>query len=234
MNTPAETLLLIDDDAELCSLMREFFGEMNIALDVANDGEQGLAKALSGKYAMVILDVMMPRLDGFGVLKGLRQKSNVPVLMLTARAEQQSRILGLNEGADDYLAKPFDPYELLARVRAILRRSQPPPASQDPIEVMGVRMDPRARTVTRDGHPIDVTAAEFDVLEMLLRSAGRVVTRDEIANRLYQRASTPFDRAIDVHVSHLRKKLDIPRNWLRTIRGSGYQFCLEENAEAEP
>lgn len=234
MNTPSETLLLIDDDTELCSLMREFFAEMNIALDVAHDGEQGLARALSGKYAMVILDVMMPRLDGFGVLNRLRQKSNVPVLMLTARAEQQSRIEGLNEGADDYLAKPFDPYELLARVRAILRRSQPPSASQEPIEVMGVRMDPRARTVTRDGHPIDVTAAEFDVLELLLRSAGRVVTRDELANRLYQRDSTPFDRAIDVHVSHLRKKLDIPRNWLRTIRGSGYQFCLEENAEAEP
>ncbi|MCZ2148786.1 MAG: response regulator transcription factor [Bryobacterales bacterium] len=234
MNAPSETLLLVDDDTELCSLMREFFAEMNIVLEVAHDGEQGLAKAISGRYAMVILDVMMPRLDGFGVLKGLRRQSNVPVLMLTARAGQQSRIQGLNEGADDYLAKPFDPYELLARVRAILRRSQPPSASQEPIEVMGVRMDPRARTVTRGGQPIDVTAAEFDVLELLLRSAGRVVTRDELANRLYQRDSTPFDRAIDVHVSHLRKKLDIPRNWLRTIRGSGYQFCLEENAEAEP
>ncbi|MCC6389067.1 MAG: response regulator transcription factor [Bryobacterales bacterium] len=234
MNAPSETLLLVDDDTELCSLMREFFAEMNIALEVAHDGEQGLAKAISGRYAMVILDVMMPRLDGFGVLMGLRRQSNVPVLMLTARAGQQSRIQGLNEGADDYLAKPFDPYELLARVRAILRRSQPPSASQEPIEVMGVRMDPRARTVTRGGQPIDVTAAEFDVLELLLRSAGRVVTRDELANRLYQRDSTPFDRAIDVHVSHLRKKLDIPRNWLRTIRGSGYQFCLEENAEAEP
>jgi two-component system, OmpR family, response regulator CpxR len=222
------TLLLVDDDADLCGLIHEFFSEQGIALDLCHDGEKGLSSALSGRYPLIILDVMLPRMDGFQVLKRIREKSAVPVLMLTARTEQQSRILGLNQGADDYLPKPFDPHELIARVRAILRRVQPVAAQQAaPVDVMGIRLDPRSRAVARNGDPVELTSVEFDILELLMRSAGRVVTRDDLANRLYQRDSTPFDRAIDVHLSHLRKKLEIPKNVLRTVRGVGYQFCIE-------
>jgi two-component system response regulator CpxR len=228
------TLLLVDDDADLCGLIREFFLEQGIGVDLCHDGEKGLAAALSGRYPLIILDVMLPKMDGFQVLKRVREKSAVPVLMLTARTEQQSRILGLNQGADDYLPKPFDPHELIARVRAILRRVQPPPP-QTPVavEVMGIRLDSRARSVSRNGEVVELTSVEFDILELLMRTAGRVVTRDDLANRLYQRESTPFDRAIDVHLSHLRKKLEIPKNVLRTVRGVGYQFCIEPSAEED-
>jgi two-component system response regulator CpxR len=227
------TLLVIDDDVDLCGLIREFFVEQGIAVDLCHDGEKGLAAALSGRYPLIVLDVMLPKLDGFQVLKRIREKSEVPVLMLTARTEQQSRILGLNQGADDYLPKPFDPHELIARVRAILRRVQPVPQQSTSLEVMGIRLDSRSRAVSRSGQDIELTSVEFDILELLMRTAGRVVTRDDLANLLYQRNSTPFDRAIDVHLSHLRKKLDIPKNVLRTVRGVGYQFCLEPQEDGE-
>ena len=225
------SLLLVDDDTELAALMRTFLTGHGIGLDVCLDGDSGLHAALSGRYDLIILDVMMPKLDGFTVLKRLRERSRTPVLMLTARADHKSRIIGLEGGADDYLPKPFDPLELLARVRAILRRSGPPPAGQpSSVEIGGVRIDAGSRTVTRNGAPVEVTSIEYDVLDTLLRSAGRVVSRDELMHRLYQREATPFDRAIDVHVSHLRKKLEGARAVIRTVRGVGYQFC----PEAEP
>lgn len=223
----SERLLLIDDDADLGPLMAEFFTERGLALDCALNGRAGLDCAFTIPYDLVILDVMMPGIDGFEVLRQLREKSKVPVLMLTARTEQASRIRGLEGGADDYLPKPFDPLELLARVRAILRRA--PPTASKVLEASGVRLDPGARSVTQNGQPVIVTSIEYDILEVLIRAAGSVVSRDDLMNRLYQREATPFDRSIDVHVSHLRKKLTDSEALIRTVRGIGYQFCAPES-----
>jgi two-component system response regulator CpxR len=222
-------LLLIDDDAELCDLMREFFSQHGFSVSVANDGASGLAAARAAGVDLVLLDVMMPGMDGFQVLTALRQSSHVPVLMLTARTDAASRIEGLNSGADDYLPKPFDPNELLARVRAILRRSAV--AAGHPtrwaFEASGVHLDTATRRVLLDGETVELTSVEFDILHTLMAAAGRVVSRDELMQRLYQREATPFDRSIDVHVSHLRKKLDRGRPVIVTVRGVGYQFCRE-------
>ena len=223
----AERLLLIDDDADLGPLMAEFFTERGLALDCALNGRVGLERALAHPYDLIILDVMMPGIDGFEVLRQLREKSKVPVLMLTARTEQASRIRGLEGGADDYLPKPFDPLELLARVRAILRRAAPATASKV-LEASGVRLDPGARSVSQNGQFVVVTSIEYDILEVLIKAAGSVVSRDDLMNRLYQREATPFDRSIDVHVSHLRKKLTDSESLIRTVRGIGYQFCSPE------
>jgi two-component system response regulator CpxR len=170
-----------------------------------------------------VLDVMLPGLDGFEVLKQLRRESRVPVLMLTARGEDVDRIVGLELGADDYLPKPFNPRELTARVKAILRRTEAK-VNRGRIEVNGVVLDPGTREVTSDGKPIEVTTLEFDILEHLMRNAGRVVSRDGLMESLYNRKATPFDRSIDMHVSHLRRKLEGDRPVIKTIRGVGYQF----------
>ncbi len=215
------TLLMVDDDIELAQLMQEFFATKGVVLEVCHDGESGLAKLAERRYDLVLLDVMMPRLDGFAVLERLRKKSRVPVLMLTARLESSSRIRGLEGGADDYLPKPFEPMELLARVRAILRRSGVHSGST---EQYGLRVEPGSRTVTADGNRLELTSVEFDILEMLHAGAGRVVSRDELAQRLYQRDATAFDRAIDVHVSHIRKKLEGMSAKILTVRGVGYQL----------
>lgn len=222
-----ERLLLIDDDADLGPLMAEFFTERGLTLDCALNGLAGLDRAAAQPYDLIILDVMMPGIDGFEVLRQLREKSKVPVLMLTARTEQASRIRGLEGGADDYLPKPFDPLELLARVRAILRRAGPATTSKV-LEANGVRLDPGARSVSQNGQAVPVTSIEYDILEVLIRAAGSVVSRDDLMNRLYQREATPFDRSIDVHVSHLRKKLSESDSLIRTVRGVGYQFCAPE------
>lgn len=224
-----ERLLLIDDDADLGPLMAEFFTERGLSLDCALSGRTGLECAAATHYDLVILDVMMPGIDGFEVLRQLREKNKVPVLMLTARTEQASRIRGLEGGADDYLPKPFDPLELLARVRAILRRAPATPTTKV-LEASGVRLDPGARSVSQNGQPITVTSIEYDILEVLIRAAGTVVSRDDLMNRLYQREATPFDRSIDVHVSHLRKKLQDSDALIRTVRGIGYQFCAPESS----
>ena len=217
------TLLMVDDDVELGTLMQEFFASQGVGLDLSHDGESGLARLAAGSYDLVLLDVMMPRLDGFAVLERLRKTSNVPVLMLTARLESASRIRGLEGGADDYLPKPFEPMELMARVRAILRRSGGQAGLAEPY---GLRVDPGARAANVDGRALELTSVEFDILEVMHRGAGRVVSRDEIAQRLYQRDATAFDRAIDVHVSHIRKKLEGSSAKILTVRGVGYQLSL--------
>jgi len=222
-------LLLVDDDRELAALMQEFFTTQGFALDAAFNGPEGLRAALAGDYALILLDVMMPGFDGFELLRRLRADSDVPVLMLTARTESQSRILGLETGADDYLPKPFEPLELVARIRAILRRARPAGA-RSALEISGVRIEPGSRRVYRGADPVEVTSIEYDILEALMRSAGRVVSRDELMQRLYQREATPFDRSIDVHISHLRRKLEGPTELIRTVRGVGYQFAAEETA----
>jgi two-component system response regulator CpxR len=207
--------------------MAEFFTQHGFDLTSESDPRRGLAKALDGDFDLVLLDVMMPGLDGFEILHQLRHRSQVPVIMLTARTAQSDRIAGLEAGADDYLPKPFGPEELLARIRAVLRRARRLPVPPDQVEINGVRLNPATREVWRDDISVDVTSAEFDVLNLLMRSAGHVVSRDQLAAVLYQRQATPFERSVDVHVSHLRKKLERKRQLIRTVRGVGYLFCPE-------
>jgi DNA-binding response OmpR family regulator len=219
------SLLLVDDDAELCGMMREFFAEAGHKLDTAYSGREGLANALRAGYDLMILDVMLPGIDGFAVLEQVRRKKALPVIMLTARVQQQDRILGLNSGADDYLPKPFDPDELLARIYAVLRRTEAAsrPAGS-PVTIGDLRVNVATREVWSAGTAVELTAMEFDLLELLMRSAGHVVSREEITAVLFEREATPYDRFLDVHISHLRKKLAGGRSLIRTIRGVGYVF----------
>lgn len=230
----ALSLLLIDDDTELCGLMRQFFESNGCRIETVYDGVIGLSRALEGGYDLLLLDVMLPGLNGFDLLRQLRKRSSVPVILLTARTEKADRITGLDAGADDYLPKPFGPDELLARIRAVLRRSgrmaQPKAAV---VETNSVRLNPATREVWREGVPVEVTSIEFDILELLMRSAGRVVSRDELSKSLYQRQATPFERSLDVHVSHLRKKLTGGHELIRTVRGVGYLFRPESESESE-
>jgi two-component system response regulator CpxR len=228
-------ILLVDDDVELGALLKELLKRESFAVEVEYEGRRGLEHALRGDCDLVVLDVMLPGMDGFEILRQLRQKSRVPVIMLTARAEDVDRIIGLELGADDYLPKPFNPRELTARIRAILRRIEERPATPGkPLEVNGVRLDPGAREVSVEGQPVEVTTIEFDILEILMRAAGRVLSRDALMESLYNRKATPFDRSIDMHISHLRKKLERGRTLIKTVRGVGYQFCrTPEEAPAE-
>jgi len=228
-------ILLVDDDAELASLLSEFLRREGFTVEAAHEGNRGLEKALQPAIDLVVLDVMLPGIDGFEILKRLRQKSKVPVLMLTARGEDVDRIIGLELGADDYLAKPFNPRELAARIRAILRRYEPrAPVAGSRIETNGIVLDPGTREVTAGGKRIELTTFEFDILEMLMRSAGRVLSRDALMENFYNRKATPFDRSIDMHISHLRKKLENGDDLIKTIRGVGYQFCrTPEDAATE-
>jgi len=229
MSSDSKRILLIDDDAELCALMVEFFARHEIRIESAHDGRAGLARALEEKFDLIILDIMLPVLDGFELLRQIRKRSMVPVIMLTARTTQSDRITGLDAGADDYLPKPFGPEELLARIRAILRRSGDTACAQRLIfEAGGIKLNQHTRQVWNRGVPVEVTSIEFEVLDMLVRAAGRVVSRDELAAVLYQRVTTPFERSIDVHVSHLRKKLESQgRSMILTIRGTGYLLSPE-------
>lgn len=230
--TESTKLLLIDDDAELRSLMTEFFGTHGIGVDTAQDGMQGLARAVEGKHDLVLLDVMMPKLDGFEVLRQLRRRSRIPVIMLTARTAQADRVSGLEGGADDYLPKPFGPDELLARVRAVLRRTTSGEAAvteEEVVEANGVKLVPRTRDAFYEEIPVRLTALEFDILELLVRAAGRIVSRDEIAAALHQREVSPLDRSLDVHISHVRKKLNSGRDLILTVRGLGYLFRASDS-----
>ncbi len=229
-------ILIVDDDAELCGLLHEYLGGQGYEVRVANSGTQGLEAALDPAVDLVVLDVMLPGLDGFEVLRRLRQQSQVPVIMLTARGEDVDRIVGLELGADDYLPKPFNPRELVARIRAILRRGELR-AGQGKVRVQDVELDPGSRTVTRNGARVDVTTIEFDILQQLLRAAGRVLSRDQLMEALYDRPAGAFDRSIDMHISHLRRKLGDP-DLIKTVRGVGYVFPRQSGAssdgEAEP
>lgn len=216
-------LLLIEDDTELCRLMEAYFAAQDVRVTSVHDGPGGLALALTESFDLVLLDVMLPGFDGFSLLRQLRAASNIPVIMLTARTAPADRIHGLEQGADDYLAKPFAPGELLARIRAVLRRSSPA-TGMAVLELNGVKISSATREVWCEGSPVDLTGAEFDILELLLRNAGRAVSRDEIATSLYQREASPYERSLDVHISNLRKKLGARRTAIRTLRGAGYLF----------
>lgn len=216
-------ILVVDDDVNLCSLMADFFSQNGIEVDFANDGRTGLARALSKNYDLVILDVMLPALDGFQVLDQLRRRSAVPIIMLTARVSEHDRVAGLNGGADDYLPKPFGPDELLARIHAVLRRVGKGQERVTALRCGDIKLDPAAREVSRGADPVNLTSIEFEILHYLMKSAGRIVSRDEITTVLYQREATPYERSLDVHISHLRKKLESSgRPFIHTVRGEGY------------
>jgi len=216
-------ILIVDDDEELAGLLSELLTREGFRVDMQHDGVKGLASALAGGYDLMVLDVMLPGMDGFEILRRVRRESRLPVLMLTARGEDEDRIIGLELGADDYLPKPFNTRELVARVRAIMRRLEERRPGVK-FEVNGISIDPGTRDVTRDGTPVEVTTFEFDILETLMRAAGRVVSRDDLMEELYGRKATPFDRSVDMHISHLRKKLEGDKPLIKTVRGVGYQF----------
>jgi DNA-binding response OmpR family regulator len=237
---PVNRLLIVDDDHALVNLLKRFLEGEGFHVDAAYDHASGLAASLSGEHELVILDVMLPGGSGFELLKTLRQKTPVPVLLLTARGEAVDRILGLEIGADDYLAKPFDPRELVARIRAIFRRTREASSAaggradhDEVLNVGDISMSLGTRSVTCSNTPIDLTSVEFNVLELLLRNAGSVVTREQIAEVALGRPLNAFDRSVDVHVSRLRKKLGIcpgTDELIRPIRGIGY-FLAAETAE---
>lgn len=220
---------MVDDDEGLCELVKEFLGREGYDVATVHDGASGLGAALDGSFALVILDVMLPVLDGFAVLRQLRRQSNVPVIMLTARAGEQDRVGGLGEGADDYLVKPFAAAELLARIRAVLRRAlQRPDLVPSLVQVGDLRVDVLNRAASFRGAPVELTPTEFTILEVLMRAVGRIVSRDELSGVLYQRQTTPYERSLDVHVSHLRKKLEgVGWTAIRTVRGQGY-ICVTD------
>ena len=230
-----DDILLIDDDVELCSMLTEYMGRYGFRTTVVHRGDTGLKAALEKPYALVLLDVMLPGLDGFEVLRRIRAASSVSVLLLTARGEDVDRIVGLEIGADDYLSKPFNPRELLARVRAILRRSAGTQVVQEQtlLRADGLELNRAARTVTQDGKKIELTDVEFALLEALMQAPGKVVTREEISENVLGRKFHPFDRSLDMHVSRLRRKLsgkDAAEELVKTIRGTGYQLAVDSNA----
>ena len=225
--TSAKSILLIDDDVELGQAMREFFGRRQIDLEYVHEPRKGLARALTGKHDLILLDVMMPGLDGLELLGILRRSSPVPVIMLTAKTRQMDRVAGLDAGADDYLPKPFGPEELLARIRAVLRRTHQVTETADVVVVGGLMLVPGAREVRSDGATIGLTSIEYDLFEILIRSAGRTISRESMMGAIYHRQASPFDRAVDMHVSNLRKKLGPKGSLIRTVRGVGYLFVTE-------
>jgi DNA-binding response OmpR family regulator len=226
-----DRILVIDDDVELCSLVGEYLEPEGFGVEFVYDGERGLDRALSGEHLLVVLDVMLPGMNGLEVLRRIRNTSQIPVLLLTARGEDVDRIVGLEVGADDYLPKPFNPRELVARIRAILRRTQAEKSGEGQVpeilRVGEIELDPATRTVRQKGKPVELTSVEFTLLQVLLREAGRVVTRERLVDAVLSRKFSPFDRSIDMHVSKVRKKLgdaDGGTDHIKTVRGVGYIF----------
>ena len=223
---PDARLLIIDDDRELCAMLVEYLGKEGMQTECVHDGEEALGVVEDSDWDAIVLDVMLPGRNGLDVLREVRKSSAVPVLMLTARGDDVDRIVGLEIGADDYLPKPFNPRELVARLRAILRRTRNADTSGRESLVAGdLALDPGTYSATVAGEPVKVTAAEFRVLQSLVSRAGQVVSKDTLAQEALGRRLTAYDRSIDVHVSHLRKKLGPsadgePR--IRSIRGAGY------------
>jgi DNA-binding response OmpR family regulator len=234
-------ILVVDDDLDLCELLAKYLQREGFEFDMVHNGNEGLEQALSGNYALVILDVMLPEMNGFEILRQLRNKSNLPVLMLTARGDDIDRIVGLEMGADDYLAKPFNPRELIARIRAILRRApleagESTTSSLQRLVIGDVELNKSTRVVTRGNEQLTLTTVEFDLLEILMRSAGQIVTREDLVKSILGRNFTPYDRSIDTHVSNLRKKLGhyldgIER--IKTIRSIGYIYANPQDENRE-
>jgi len=221
-------ILIVDDDARLFELLESYLAQNGIVAESARDGIRALSLLSAGGYDAVLLDIMMPGMDGLSVLRKIRDDSDLPVLMLTAKGDETDRVVGLELGADDYLPKPFSPRELLARLRAVVRRTQAREVRQK-LAVSGVSVDLESRRVERAGAAVELTGLEFDVLVALIQRAGRVVPRSALLELAGRNDVTVSDRTVDVHVSHLRKKLgDDPPRLIRTVRGVGYMFARDE------
>lgn len=222
----AHRVLLVDDDKKLFELLDDYLGGNGCHVTHAADGGRGLAALDAGTYDVVLLDMMMPGLDGLQVLRRIRDKSAIPVIMLTAKGDETDRVVGLELGADDYVPKPFGPRELLARIRAVLRRATSAVEGKA-IAVNGVALDPDAREVRYDGAPVDLTGIEFDILAALVRRAGRVIPRDALLEEAGRGDVVVGERTVDVHISHLRQKLGAPK-LIKTVRGVGYVFAKDD------
>lgn len=232
--SPGIRVLVVDDDAELCALVAQYLAHEGFAAESVHNGIAGVERALSGGYSLVVLDVMLPDMSGFDVLRRVRSQSRTPILMLTAQGDEQDRIRGLEMGADDYLPKPFNPRELCARIEAVLRRAQPGPSEIRPesgerILVGDLELDTGARIVRRSGAEMDLTSVEFDLLDKFLRSAGKILSREEMVRAVLGREFSPYDRSLDTHVSNLRKKLGPAPDGterIKGVRGIGYQYAV--------
>jgi two-component system response regulator CpxR len=235
-------ILVIDDDIRLCDLLGKYLSREGFVFEMVHRGEDGVARALSGEHSLVVLDVMLPGLNGFDVLSGIRRRSQIPVLMLTARGDDVDRIVGLELGADDYLPKPFNPREFTARIRAILRRAKPDTTWRngsirpERLAVGDIELDPVTRVVTRAGELVALTLIEYGLLELLMRCAGEVVTREELVTSVLGRRIASDDRSLDTHISNLRRKLGhfvggVER--IKTVRGVGFILGKPEDAQKE-
>ena len=225
-------ILIIDDDEELCDLVSEYLTVEGFETEAVHDGVGGLEKAVSGDYDLAILDVMLPKMNGFDVLRSLREKSGLPVLMLTARGDDMERIVGLEIGADDYLPKPFNPRELVARLRAILRRvnvDDGDPDFAEKLHVDDLDISASSRSVKLGDVELTLTSVEFDLLSALLREAGKIVKKEDLSEKVLERSLSPYDRSLDMHISNLRKKLGIRPDGserIKTIRSVGYIYTI--------
>jgi two-component system response regulator CpxR len=239
LSKPEETnrkhprLLIVDDDPELCDLVKQYLEDEGFTVSAVHNGVEGKYAGASGNYELIVLDVMLPDIKGFEVLRELRLKVRTPVVMLTAKGDEFDRVLGLELGADDYLSKPFSPRELLARISAVLRRSgwqaeqgdAPRPLS---IQSGDLKLDLGSRSASRAGEHLPLTSAEFDLLHAFLESPGQVLSRETLAERVLGRKLSPFDRSIDIHVSNLRRKLGLQLDGterIRSVRGAGYLYA---------
>jgi two-component system response regulator CpxR len=238
MNDVFETskILLVDDDQELGRMLQDYLSAENLQLKVCGTGESGLAELRLEKFALVILDIMLPGIDGLQVLRALRRIDDVPVIMLTARGDDVDRIIGLEFGADDYLAKPFNPRELVARIKAILRRAQTAAKNKKTWSLGAISLDPATRSVSVAGDPLPLTGTEFELLHCLLQTPGDVVSRERLSESALGRRLLPYDRSIDTHISNLRKKLERTGSSdgiIQNQRGIGY-VLLPANLSSEP
>jgi DNA-binding response OmpR family regulator len=230
-------ILIVDDDVELCNLISQFLEPEGFVIEAEHDGARAVERALTEPHDLIVLDVMLPGMNGFEVLRRIRAQSGMPILMLTARGEDVDRIIGLEIGADDYLPKPFNPRELVARIRAILRRTSsdagngPAAPRRIKLAIGDVELDGGSRIVRRGGKDLSLTTVEFDLLRALMEMAGRAVTREELTKAVLGRAFSAFDRSIDTHVSNLRRKLGPDRHGaerIKTVRNVGYLYALPD------
>lgn len=228
-----DPILIIEDDRNIADLVRRYLERSGYDTLVAHDGNTGLQLATSRDPRLVILDVMLPGMDGWEICRALRRESNVPILMLTARAEEMDRVVGLSMGADDYVVKPFSPRELTERVKAILRRTGAAASPSEPTVLRhgALALDPEKRSVTVNGNPVSLTPSEYTMLFTLMKSPGRVYTRSDLLSRLYEGGESVVDRVVDVHIGKLRRKIETepsqPR-YVETVHGIGYRFTDRE------
>lgn len=221
-------ILIIDDDIELCTMLAEYLESEDFSVDMAHDGLAGVAQVQVKNYDAVVLDVMMPKMDGFSVLRELRPTNTTPVIMLTAKGDDIDRIVGLEMGADDYLPKPCNPRELVARIKAVLRRTQLAPPIQDEIKTGDLVVIPKSRKAYKSDAEIPLTSSEYNLLEVLARQVGQVVDKETLSEQALGKKLTAYDRSIDMHMSKLRQKLgDDDQQLIQTVRGMGYQLTSQ-------